>query len=159
MIFVTVGSHYKQFPRLLKRIDELAPKIKEKIIVQRGYTNYIPKNCESFDFAPSLNPYYKKARLTLIHGASSVWEFMYQYKKPFIIVPRQVKFGEHINDHQVEFAKEMEKVMGIKVIYDMKDLTPQLLKSYNRKIRIKKENLANLQRFLKILIKETEKEN
>lgn len=157
MIFVTIGSHYKQFPRLLKRIDEIAPKIKEKIIVQRGYTKYVPKNCESFDFAPSLEPYYQKSRLTIIHGASSVWEFMYKSKKPFIIVPRQKKFGEHINDHQVEFAEEMEKKLGVKVIYDMEDLTPELLMKYNKRIRIKKENFNHLQSFLKNLIEKTRK--
>jgi UDP-N-acetylglucosamine transferase subunit ALG13 len=152
MIFVTIGSHYKQFPRLLKKIDEIAPLIKEKIIIQRGYTKYIPKNCESFEFAPSLDPYYKKARLTLIHGASSVWEFRYKFKKPFIIVPRQFKFKEHINDHQVEFAEKMEKSLGAKVIYDMKDLKPQLLKNYNKVVNLDHKNLIRLQDYLKKLI-------
>ncbi|EPC67729.1 Eps7J [Lacticaseibacillus paracasei subsp. paracasei Lpp126] len=31
-------------------------------------------------------------------------------KKPTIVVPRQKKFHEHVNDHQLLFSKEMEKL-------------------------------------------------
>jgi UDP-N-acetylglucosamine transferase subunit ALG13 len=152
MIFVTIGTHYKDFSRFVKRIDEIAPFIKDKIVVQIGHTKYIPKNCESFDFAPSLNPYYKKANIVVMHGGSSVWEFMYQYNKPLIVVPRQSKYGEHVNDHQVDFAEYVEKTFGIKSIYEMDDLTADLLNRYNKKIKFNPSNLKNLQKFLKLSI-------
>ena len=40
MIFVTVGTHPDQFDRLIRKIDTIAPKIKEKIVIQRGFTKY-----------------------------------------------------------------------------------------------------------------------
>ncbi|RKY56218.1 MAG: beta-1,4-galactosyltransferase, partial [Candidatus Neomarinimicrobiota bacterium] len=38
MIFVTVGSHYKGFERLVEKMDEIAGKIEEEVIMQIGYT-------------------------------------------------------------------------------------------------------------------------
>ena len=54
MIFVTVGTHPGQFDRLIKRVDEIAPHIKEEIIIQRGFTRYAPKNTKYFDFTDKI---------------------------------------------------------------------------------------------------------
>lgn len=149
MIFVTIGTHPDSFERLIKRIDEIAPKIKEKIIIQRGFTKYIPKNCESFDFKDSLDDYYKNCRLLIVHGASSVWEFALKYHKPLIIFPRQKKYGEHINDHQVEFGEYFAKKTGTLCILDENKLTPGLLLKYKNIAKIKEDNLKKLRKFLK----------
>lgn len=151
MIFVTIGTHPGQFDRLLRRIDEIAPKIKEKIIIQRGFTKYIPKNTESFTFADDLDPYFNEARLVIVHGATSLTEFVLKYKKPIITVPRQKRYGEHINDHQVEFAEALTKNTGILSIINISDLTPELLKNYKKVPKINKENLSTLRNnFIKI---------
>ncbi len=151
MIFVTIGNHNQDFTRLLKKIDEIAPEIKEEIIIQKGLTKYTPKNCKSFDFAPELDSYYKKARLVISHGGSSPWEFLYNYKKPLIIVPRQFKFKEHINDHQVEFSQHLSKKTGVKVILNINELTPELINNYNKIVRINPKNLKNIQNYFKNL--------
>jgi len=151
MIFVTVGTHPEQFDRLLRKIDEIAPKISEKIIVQRGFTRYHPKNCESFDFKPNLDSYYRKARLVIAQSATSLIEFAIKYDKPVITVPRQKRFREHINDHQVEFAEFFAKKTGVLTIINVNDLTPNLLKSYKKKAKIDKRNLYKLQNYFKSL--------
>ena len=43
-----------------------------------------------------------------------------QIGKTPIVVPRQHKFGEHVNNHQVEFARNVEKRMG--TIIDVEDV-------------------------------------
>ncbi|MBL7059187.1 glycosyltransferase [Candidatus Pacearchaeota archaeon] len=149
MIFITIGNHNQEFTRLIKRIDGIAKELKDKVVIQKGLTKYKPKNCESFDFAPEIDSYYEKARLVISHGGSSPWEFLYKYKKPLIIVPRQYKFDEHINDHQVEFSKNLEKKTGVKVILDVKELTPELLNDYEKVVGIDGENLKGLQEYLK----------
>src|SRR3989338_11637410 len=141
MIFVTVGTHPGQFDRLIMHIDKIAPKIKEKIIIQRGFTKYRPKNCEYFDFADSLEPYFKKARLVISQSATSLLEFVLFNKRPLITVPRQKKFHEHLNDHQIEFAVFLEEKTGIKAVLDINELTPEFLNSYKKVAVIKKENL------------------
>ena len=37
-----------------------------------------------------------------------------------IVVPRQHQFGEHVNDHQVEFARNVSERMG--TIIDVEDI-------------------------------------
>ena len=149
MIFITVGTHDQQFTRLIRWIDKIAPEINEEIIIQTGFTDYIPKNCKSFKWAPSLDPYYKKARVVISHGGSSVWEFVYKHNKPLIVVPRQSKYNEHINEHQVEFAVSFEEKTGIKSILNVSDLTPKFLKSYKHLGKIDDKNLKSLQSFLR----------
>lgn len=145
MIFVTIGTHTDQFDRLVKRIDEIAPKIKEEIIVQRGFTKYTPKNVKYFDFTDNINDYYKKARIVIVQSATSLIEFILKYGKPVITVPREAKYKEHINDHQVEFAEYFAKKANVLMIRNMKDLTPELLKKYNKKPKINLDGLHNLQ--------------
>ena len=158
MIFVTVGTHVK-FTRLVKHIDLTAPEVKDKIIIQKGSTNYDPKNCESFQWSPSLDNYMNKARLIISHGGLSCLEGLKKFNKPTIIVPRQYKYKEHINDHQVEFAEEIEKRYGVKIIYNISDLTPELLNSYRKIVKIDDKNLKRLQSYLKKIINFIDKAN
>ena len=48
MIFVTVGTHEQPFNRLVKKVDELVSEgaINEKVIIQTGFSTYIPRHCE-----------------------------------------------------------------------------------------------------------------
>lgn len=158
MIFVAVGTHPDQFDRLIRRIDEIAPKLNEEIIIQRGFTKYTPINCKSFDFAPNLEEYYKKARLVISHSATSVLEFVMKYKKPIIVVPRQKKYGEHINDHQVEFALYFEKKTGARAIIDINHLDEKLLKNYRTIPKVKTTGLDKLRGYFKNLFLRLENE-
>jgi UDP-N-acetylglucosamine transferase subunit ALG13 len=128
-------------------MDEIAPKIDEKIIIQRGSSSYVPRNVESFTFKEDIEPYFAKARLVISHSATSLLEFVLKHKRPVITVPRQKKFHEHINDHQVEFAEFLEKSTGIRAILNIRELTPEFIKKYNRIARIDSSKLKNLQSY------------
>jgi UDP-N-acetylglucosamine transferase subunit ALG13 len=49
MIFVTVGTHPGGFDRLVQQMDKIAGLIKEKVVIQRGFTRYTPRNAEYFE--------------------------------------------------------------------------------------------------------------
>lgn len=152
MIFVTIGTHPDQFDRLIRRIDEIAPLIKEEIIVQKGFTKYIPKNVKYFEFTDKMDEYYKNARLVIAQSATSLIEFILRYGKPVITVPREAKYKEHINDHQVEFAEYFSKKSGVLMIRDMEKITPELLKTYNKKTKLDLTGLHNIQkRIIKVI--------
>ena len=152
MIFVTIGTHPDQFDRLIRRIDEIAPLIKEEIIVQKGFTKYIPKNVKYFEFTDKIDEYYKNARLVIAQSATSLIEFILRYGKPVITVPREAKYKEHINDHQVEFAEYFSKKSGVLIIRDMEKITPELLKTYNKKTKLDLTGLHNIQkRIIKVI--------
>jgi UDP-N-acetylglucosamine transferase subunit ALG13 len=135
MIFVTVGTHEQPFDRLIKKLDELVAKrkIKEKIIAQIGYCNYIPKNFEYFRFTPfeKMEKFFDSANLVITHaGVGSVFLALRKGKKT-IVVPRMKKFGEHSDDHQIQVAKELEKQKLIIPVYDIENLENAIEKSKN----------------------------
>ncbi|MEA0973653.1 glycosyltransferase [Lacticaseibacillus paracasei] len=115
MIFVTVGTHEQPFNRLMKAIDEFAvtERKKEEIIVQYGFSTEVPKHvtdAQPFFSNVEMNRLISKARILITHGGPSTIIEGLQLKKPTIVVPRQKKFDEHVNDHQLLFSREMKKM-------------------------------------------------
>lgn len=113
MIFVTVGTHEQQFNRLVKYIDNLKKnyKIDDDIIIQSGFCTYKPKYCKyskllSYD---EMLSNIKEARIVITHGGPASFITPLQYGKIPIVVPRQKQYGEHVNNHQVDFCNEVEK--------------------------------------------------
>lgn len=125
IIFVTVGTgNTYGFDRLIKKMDEIAGKIKENVVMQIGCTEYIPENAEYFLFAESseMNKLYKNSRIIVCHsGIGSIINAV-KFNKPTIVVPRRKEYKEHIDDHQLEISTEMDKEGLITVVFDIKDL-------------------------------------
>ncbi len=125
MIFVTVGNHYQGFDRLVKKMDNIAGIIDEKVIMQIGYTKYHPVNAEFFNFkekSSEIQSLNNEARIIVCHAGAGSIITAYTYNKPVIIVPRLKKYSEHNDDHQKEIAEALSGVNGITVIYDINDL-------------------------------------
>lgn len=127
MIFVTVGTHEQPFNRLIKKVDELVSNgdIKEKVIVQTGFSTYIPQHCEAHKMMSfhEMQHVLKEARIVITHGGPSSFIEALQFGKVPIVVPRQERFHEHINNHQVEFTELIAKRMNnIIPVYDVNDL-------------------------------------
>lgn len=124
MILVIVGMHYQGFDRLVKKMDQIASKINEKVIIQAGGSTYIPKCAESLTFVPydDILDLINEARLVICHdGAGTILDILNSGKFP-IIVPRLKKFGEVAYDNQAELALCLEnKGMG-RVVFDVEDL-------------------------------------
>lgn len=116
MIFVTVGTHEQPFNRLVEYIDKLKEKgkIEEEVIIQTGYSTYQPRYCEWKKLYPyqEMIKLVEEARIVITHGGPSSFIMPLQIGKTPIVVPRQYKFGEHVNDHQVAFVKEVANRMG-----------------------------------------------
>ncbi|MCD5532110.1 glycosyltransferase [Lactobacillus delbrueckii subsp. lactis] len=127
MIFVTVGTHEQPFNRLIEKVDKLVAscEIKEKVVVQYGFSTYEAKHCEmhkmmSFD---EMQNTFKNARIVITHGGPSSFVEALQYGKVPIVVPRQLEFNEHVNNHQVDFAKLIaERMNNIIPVYDIDQL-------------------------------------
>lgn len=130
MIFVTVGTHEQPFDRLIKYIDHLTAEkiITERIIMQTGFCKYVPEFCEwkSFYTFDEMQSFMKKARIIITHGGPSSIMMSLQYGKVPVAVPRQKKYGEDINDHQIEFVREMadgrKNIIPVENIEDLKSI-------------------------------------
>lgn len=113
MIFVTVGTHEQQFNRLISHIDMLKKEgaIKEEVVMQTGFSTYIPEYCKSYKFIAysDMKKYVDKGRIIITHGGPSSIIMPLQLGKVPIVVPRRKKYDEHVNDHQLDFVKIIEK--------------------------------------------------
>lgn len=127
MIFVTVGTHEQPFNRLLEYVDKLKEQkvITEEVIMQTGFSTYTPKHCKYqklFSYQ-RMNELVEEARIVITHGGPSSFLMVLQKGKIPVVVPRQKQFDEHVNDHQVEFVKQVEDRQGnIIAIEDINNL-------------------------------------
>ncbi|MCD7808446.1 MAG: beta(1,3)galactosyltransferase EpsH [Erysipelotrichaceae bacterium] len=113
MIFVTVGSQKFQFDRLIKAIDQLIKegKIKDKVFAQTGACKYIPKN---YAYKPYLdrdefNDFMNKSSIVITHGGTGAIVGALKAGKKVIAVPRLSRYGEHVDDHQIQLIEEFVK--------------------------------------------------
>ncbi len=106
MIFVTVGSRNYPFNRLFKKLDELYEErlLTDSMFAQIGTSTYRPKHYEYKDFisAEEFLMKIQEADIVVSHGASGSIMKALNAKKKVIVVTRLEKYGEHINDHQIQ---------------------------------------------------------
>jgi UDP-N-acetylglucosamine transferase subunit ALG13 len=126
LIFVTVGTQRFQFNRLFEELDVLIENgvLKERVIAQIGFTDYVPSNftAEKMISPEKVNNLIKESSLIITHaGTSSIISSLKKEKK-VIVVPRQKKFGEHVDDHQMEITKLFEIKEAIESVYEIKEL-------------------------------------
>lgn len=151
MIFVTVGTHEQQFNRLVKKIDELKREnvIQEDVFIQIGFSDYEPKYCEWKKLIPYEEMIEKisHARIVITHGGPASFISVLQAQKVPVVVPRQAEFGEHVNNHQIEFVKMVEeRQKNIIPVYDIEKLKETLeyyeiiVEHIDKKIRSNNEN-------------------
>lgn len=133
MIFVTLGTQDKSFERLLSAIDREIEKgnIKEKVIVQAGYTKYESKNMEIIDLvAPDdFEQYVSKCRVLITHGGVGSILSAIQKDKIVIAAARLKKYKEHTNDHQRQIVSEFAKMGYILELRDFNKLGKLLQKA------------------------------
>lgn len=158
MIFVTVGNHFQGFDRLIKKIDEIASSIPDEIVIQKGYSKYIPRNVRYFDFVPmdEAMEYIRNSRLVISHAGVGTIILCKEFGVPLLIVPRRKKYGEHSNDHQLEIAKAIEERgdKNISIVYEEEYIGEKILKILKIKEQVRFLNLGreNLIRTIKNFI-------
>lgn len=151
LIFVTLGTQDKSFERLLKLLDLEIEKglLKEKVVVQAGYTNYKSKNMEIFDYVSKedFENYIQSCEFLITHGGvGSIFTALKNNKKA-LVMPRLAKYKEQHNDHQLEITEEFTKEGYILSFEDEKtfETAYQKLKTFSpKKYRSNTENMVQL---------------
>lgn len=141
MIFVTLGTQDKSFKRLPNKIQELVDKkiIKDEVIIQVGTTKFKSNNIIVFDLMSmeQFKEYIEKCDLLITHGGvGTILDALKQNKK-IIAFPRLSKYGEHVNDHQIQIINEFYNngyIMTGK-IDDMQELIEQSKTFENKKYK------------------------
>lgn len=110
MIFVTLGSQKFQFNRLLKAVDELDTD--EEIFAQIGYSDYKPQNYKYKEFLDreEFAAWEQKADIVITHGGTGAIIGAVKKGKKVIAVPRLAKYGEHVDDHQIQLIGQFRNL-------------------------------------------------
>ncbi|HJP64304.1 MAG TPA: glycosyltransferase [Mucilaginibacter sp.] len=112
MILVLLGTFVTDFKRPLIEIERLCEKgnITEEVIVQSGYT--IMNEARHLTLRPFISPremadLISRAKVVITHaGAGSITNAIKAGKK-VIAIARLAKYGEHVDDHQLEILNEL----------------------------------------------------
>ncbi len=136
MIFVTVGTHEQPFNRLIEKIDKLKQNgtIQDEVIIQTGFSTYEPKYCQWNKLIPykQMVKNIEDARIVITHGGPASFIMPLQIGKTPIVVPRQYRFNEHVNDHQVEFTKNVAQRMGTIILVENIDTLGDIITKYDQ---------------------------
>lgn len=138
MIFITTGTHEAPFDRLVKYMDDLVGNnvIKEEVVIQTGYSSKTKfaygKDMFSYD---EMEENIKRARIVITHcGSSTIMKCLEMGKVP-IVVPRQKKFSEHVNNHQLNFVRKISD-KNIVLVEEIDDLA-EIIFNYEKVIESK----------------------
>lgn len=126
MIFITVGSQKFQFNRLLKKIDELieCKVINEEVFAQIGASDYKPKNFRYRNYlnGDEFKEYIKLSDIVITHGGTGVIMGAVKQGKKVIAVPRLKRYGEHVDDHQLQLICQFTEQNLICGVQDCEEL-------------------------------------
>ena len=156
MIFVTLGSQKFQFNRMLVEIDRLIDegKIIDEVFAQIGASDYKPKNFEYKDFLTQdeFKDYMKKADLVITHAGTGAIVTALKNDKLVIASPRLARFGEHVDDHQIQLIDEFKELNFIEPVYEIDQLGEalELVKKnkYNKYISNTKTIINDIEKFI-----------
>lgn len=126
MIFVTVGTNEARFDRLLEALDDLPGGT--DLVVQHGPSAIRPTGATCTDYLSfdEIVESMRRARAVVTHaGVGSVLTALLNGTRP-IVVPRLQRFGEAVDDHQLEFGRRAASAGLVTLVEDTAELVPAI---------------------------------
>ena len=130
MIFATVGTHAQPFTRFLAALAALD----DDVIVQYGHNEPPQGVREAVAFMPIsvLNEHMRAADVVVTHaGVGSVLCARQAGHVP-VVVPRLHRYGEHVDDHQLELVAALGADGHVVPVRDMAELPAAVQKAGRR---------------------------
>ncbi|HTY54352.1 MAG TPA: glycosyltransferase [Candidatus Binataceae bacterium] len=127
MIFVTVGNANQPFDRLLRGVERCveAGSIADEVLIQAGNTRgFNSSRCKVVDFLPAaeFERVLKEARVIISHAGAGTLIHVLRAGKTPVLMPRREKYGEHVDDHQVEIVEALAAEGRVIAAYEPEDL-------------------------------------
>ena len=149
MIFLTVGTQDKPFTRIIQAVEQavIDDKITDEVIVQAGNTKFESKVLNVLNYVPfdEFNNYLLKADIIITQGGVGSILNALKLRKKVIAVPRLAKYGEHINDHQLQVIKKMTEQGYILSTEDETKIADKIKEAENFEV---KEYNSNTEKFI-----------
>lgn len=158
MIFITVGSQKFQFDRLLKEMDELVREgiIKEEVYAQIGYSEYVPQCYEYVEFLDreTFARKVEESSTLITHGGTGVIVGALKKGKKVIAVPRLAKYGEHVDDHQLQLLEQFSESGMIIMCEEVQQISGAINQLQEMQTKEYKSNTKTIIKSIQEFIKE-----
>ena len=131
--FISIGNAKQPFSRFFEMIDNVEEQLPSPITVQYGHTPYENNKMEVVDFVDmeEFSERISQAKLIILHaGAGSVIHAISAGQKP-IIIPRESQYGEHVDDHQLEFSVKLASLGKVFVSRNTSELQESITSALN----------------------------
>ena len=146
MIFVTVGSQKFQFDRLIKAVDGLVASgvAGSGAFAQTGACSYVPGHMEHEAFLDreAFRSQMDACDVVVTHGGTGAIIGAVKDGKKVIAVPRLAKYGEHVDDHQIEIVNQFGDMGLIEPCIDPVDLPAAYVRALSKDDLPYKSNTA-----------------
>lgn len=159
-IFIILGSQKFQFNRLLIAVDKLCEKniiCGDDVFAQTGYSDYVPRNFSYNNFLDreEFSVEMGKADIVITHGGTGAIIGAVKKGKKVIAVPRRAKYGEHVDDHQLQLVGQFKELDLIYECDDTNELADAIEKVKYTKYAVYKSNteqiLNSIEKYIKTL--------
>lgn len=155
-IFVTVGSSKKQFNRLLMAVDEL--KTDYEIFGQIGVSDYSPKfKHKRWLSENDMQKNYEESEIVICHAGTASIENALTNGCKVIAMARLKKYGEHVDNHQLDILNKFKNLDVIKTFNDVTELRYAINNSKKmKKINTKSAVAIKINKFIEYTKKQSQ---
>jgi UDP-N-acetylglucosamine transferase subunit ALG13 len=158
MIFLTVGTQFP-FDRLIQAVDLLFDEgvMYEDVFGQIGDSACKPRNFEAVASLEkkAFDDRFRGASAIISHAGMGVITMALDHGKSLLVMPRQRKYREVVNDHQVALADKFEALGHILLARDETQLRAKVeqLRSFVPRLRKADPDVVarRISRFLEVL--------
>jgi UDP-N-acetylglucosamine transferase subunit ALG13 len=129
-VFVTIGSQ-EPFARLLQLVDDLAPEFPGLSFTAQTTAGkpFAARHIETLNFIPpaEFSRYLAGADLVICHAGIGTILNVLELEKPLVVFPRQSRFHETRDDHQVATAHAFRRQGYLYVAENKEEMRAHLL--------------------------------
>ena len=136
---MTVGNATQGFRRLLEAVDALAGQNAlhgEPVLMQTGHNEtFQPRHSRAEAFLPAdrFLECMKDARLIICHGGCGTLLQAIAFGKVPIVMPRLARYGEHVNDHQLQLVRALADEKSAVPVYEVSQVAKAIEEAWLRK--------------------------
>jgi UDP-N-acetylglucosamine--N-acetylmuramyl-(pentapeptide) pyrophosphoryl-undecaprenol N-acetylglucosamine transferase len=109
--FVAVGTHGEPYERLLGMVEEAADAgvLPRPIVAQTGAADWRPAGVDGRRWMSrdEVEEGVRDAEVVVCHGGAGILSCALAAGRRPLVLPRRVRFGEHVDDHQEELAGKL----------------------------------------------------
>lgn len=135
MVFVALGTQKFPFNRLLEAIDDLIERgqLSGEVFAQVGHSDYVPRHYAYRDFLSKdeFQSCISRCDLLITHSGVATIIAGLKLGKRVVVVPRMAKFGEHVDDHQIQIARSFSEKNLLLMCAEQDDLAQVIREAEN----------------------------